>query len=131
MTKEDVKRGNADYLDLTTLKAIRAKCLDCCCGSFNEVKACPCDGVNGELCPLYQYRLGRNPNRRGRSYTEEERQAIADRLSQYRKNKGGVKPTEWENDFDDESDETTPPEDSDENFLDSDKKETIYGDEDQ
>ncbi len=25
---------------LTPLKAIRAKCLDCCCGSKGEVKAC-------------------------------------------------------------------------------------------
>ena len=42
---------------MTPVKAIRAKCLDCCCGSFAEVKACPC--VN---CSLYPFRLGKNPN---------------------------------------------------------------------
>jgi len=41
---------------MTPVKAIRAKCLDCCCGSFKEVKACPCTD-----CPLYVYRLGKNP----------------------------------------------------------------------
>lgn len=38
---------------LTRAKAIRAKCLDCCCGQANEVRACPCTD-----CPLYRYRLG-------------------------------------------------------------------------
>nr|DAE34801.1 MAG TPA: hypothetical protein [Caudoviricetes sp.] len=26
------------------VKAIRAKCLDCCCGSSNEVELCTCNG---------------------------------------------------------------------------------------
>lgn len=42
---------------MTPVKAIRAKCLDCCCGSFIEVKMCTC--VN---CSLYPFRLGKNPN---------------------------------------------------------------------
>ena len=45
---------------LTPLKAIRAKCLDCCCEQRNEVAACPCQD-----CPLYPYRFGKNPNRAG------------------------------------------------------------------
>ena len=45
---------------LTPLKAIRAKCLDCCCGQYNEVKLCP-----SRECPLYPYRDGHNPNRKG------------------------------------------------------------------
>lgn len=45
---------------MTPLKAIRAKCLDCCCGQPKEVRLCTC--VN---CPLYQYRMGHNPNRKG------------------------------------------------------------------
>ena len=32
---------------LTPIKAIRAKCLDCCVGQFIEVKMCTC-----ETCPL-------------------------------------------------------------------------------
>jgi hypothetical protein len=40
-------------------KVIRAKCLDCCCGSVAEVNRCT--AVN---CPLWPYRMGsRNPLR--------------------------------------------------------------------
>ena len=42
----------------TPLKAIRRKCLDCCCGSSSEVKLCTVD-----QCALWPYRFGRNPNR--------------------------------------------------------------------
>lgn len=45
---------------ISPLKAIRLKCLDCSCGSPNEVKLCPV-----EKCPLYPFRLGKNPNRAG------------------------------------------------------------------
>ena len=45
---------------LTPLKAIRAKCLDCCCQQASEVRACTVTE-----CPLYPYRMGRNPNRAG------------------------------------------------------------------
>lgn len=44
----------------TPLKAIRAKCLDCSGDSANEVKLCTI-----EWCPLYPFRLGKNPNRKG------------------------------------------------------------------
>jgi len=45
---------------ISPLKAIRLKCLDCSCGSSNEVKLCP-----AEKCPLYPFRFGKNPNRAG------------------------------------------------------------------
>lgn len=45
---------------MTPMKAIRAKCLDCCCGSSNEVRSCTV-----EKCPLYPFRFGKNPNRAG------------------------------------------------------------------
>lgn len=41
---------------MTPMKAIRAKCLDCCCGSFQEVRLCTV-----EKCPLYPYRFGKRP----------------------------------------------------------------------
>jgi len=44
---------------LTPLKAIRAKCLDCC-GSSYEVSLCSCTD-----CALHPFRLGKNPNRTG------------------------------------------------------------------
>lgn len=46
---------------ITPVKAIRAKCLDCCCGSAQEVKLCPITD-----CPLYPYRMGHNPSRKGK-----------------------------------------------------------------
>lgn len=64
------------------LKAIRAKCLDCCCMSANEVKTC-----TSESCALYPFRLGKNPYRKKKEYTEEERKAIAIRLENARKSK--------------------------------------------
>lgn len=41
---------------MTPIKAIRAKCLDCCCGQFKAVRLCTC-----EKCPLYPYRYGKRP----------------------------------------------------------------------
>lgn len=40
----------------TPLKAIRADCLWCCCGSANEVKLCP-----ATECALHEWRLGHRP----------------------------------------------------------------------
>jgi len=45
----------------TPMKAIRAKCLDCCCGNRKAVKFCPCDGVHSAACPLWPLRFGRRP----------------------------------------------------------------------
>lgn len=42
---------------MTPMKAIRAKCLDCCCGQYKEVELCPCSD-----CSLHPYRFGKNPN---------------------------------------------------------------------
>ena len=41
---------------MTPLKAIRQKCLDCCCGQANEVKKCLCTD-----CTLHPFRMGKNP----------------------------------------------------------------------
>lgn len=45
---------------MTPLKAIRAKCLDCMCGSSYEVTLCP-----SKDCPLFTYRDGHDPARKG------------------------------------------------------------------
>lgn len=42
----------------TPIKAIRAKCLDCCCDSFLEVRLC-----SVTECPLFPYRLGHRPKK--------------------------------------------------------------------
>ena len=70
--------------DITNpVKAIRAFCLECSCGSTSEIKECP---VN--KCPLYPFRFGKNPYRQRREMTEEEKQVLADRLKEARKNIG-------------------------------------------
>ncbi len=44
----------------TPIKAIRAKCLECSNYQPKEVRNCLILD-----CPLYPYRLGKNPNRKG------------------------------------------------------------------
>ena len=46
--------------ELTPLKAIRAKCLDCSGGSAHEVRGCHISD-----CSLHPYRFGKNPKRAG------------------------------------------------------------------
>ena len=60
---------------ISALKAIRLKCLDCCCGSSYEVKLCTVD-----VCPLYPFREGHNPYIAKREYTDEQKEAIKTRL---------------------------------------------------
>lgn len=62
---------------ITRKKAIRLKCLDCCCGSSNEVKLCSI-----EHCALWPYRTGRDPYRARREYTDEQREKMRKRLMQ-------------------------------------------------
>lgn len=62
------------------VKAIRAKCLDCCCGNAAEVKLCPITE-----CALYPFRLGKNPYRTARKMSEEEKAKCIERLAKSRK----------------------------------------------
>lgn len=59
---------------LTPLKAIRAKCLDCMCDSSNEVKLCPITD-----CSLYPFRFGKNPYNK-RELSEEQKAELRERL---------------------------------------------------
>src|SRR5215471_6252336 len=61
------------------LKAIREKCLDCCCGKAAEVRKCV--AVD---CPLWPFRMGTNPFRKKREHTAEQRQAMTERLARAR-----------------------------------------------
>ena len=60
---------------LNPLKAIREKCLDCMCGSPVEVKRCVCDD-----CPLFPFRFGKNPFRKKRELTDEQKKQLAEKL---------------------------------------------------
>lgn len=52
--------------NLTPLKAIRARCLDC--SGFHPKEVRNCGHVD---CPLYLYRFGKNPRRKGIGGNEE------------------------------------------------------------
>jgi hypothetical protein len=65
--------------NLTPLKAIRAKCLDCCCDRKQEIQNCPCVD-----CSLYRYRLGKNPVLGNRLNTEQQQKMLI-RMSEVRK----------------------------------------------
>ena len=75
------------------IKAIRAMYIDCYCGQISEVKQCP-----SRKCPLHPFRMGKNPFRKKREYTDEQRAAMAERLSKIRRQKQG----ENRNDSEDE-----------------------------
>lgn len=64
------------------LKAIRAKCLDCVCYQNNEVKLCP-----SENCPLYPFRMGKNPFRKPRELSEEQKEKMIEALRKSREQK--------------------------------------------
>ena len=60
------------------VKAIRKKCLDCCCGQKLEVDLCPCTD-----CYLWPFRRGKNPYRKKKEMTEEQKQAMRERMSKH------------------------------------------------
>lgn len=62
------------------LKQIRLYCLQCVCGSSEEVKRCSIKD-----CPLWSFRFGNNPFRTKREYTEEQKEAMRSRLAEVRK----------------------------------------------
>ncbi len=43
---------------LTPIKAIRAKCKDCCAGQLAKIRRCQI-----EECPLHPYRMGKRPKK--------------------------------------------------------------------
>ena len=65
-------------MEKSPLKAIRAKCLDCCCGSAYEVKNCVIHD-----CELYPFRMGHNPNRKS-SLTAAPRKEAGEKLKSSR-----------------------------------------------
>lgn len=58
------------------LKAIREKCLDCCCGNASEVRKCV--AVD---CPLWPFRMSTNPFRKKPELSSAQKRARLERLS--------------------------------------------------
>lgn len=67
---------------ISPLKAIRAKCLECSSDSPGEVKEC-----NITDCELHSFRMGKNPFRKKRVLTEEQKSVMAERLKNARESK--------------------------------------------
>ncbi len=53
---KQIKEAIQQNSELSSLKAIRAKCLDCACGSHKEIRLCQVP-----TCPLWPSRLGIRP----------------------------------------------------------------------
>lgn len=60
-------RREDEMKKLTPLKAIRKKCLDCCCGQAQEVRLC-----DVKTCTLHPYRMGKRP-KDDKSITDDEK----------------------------------------------------------
>ena len=68
LLRKEVGTGKRpDGRSLTPLRAIRAKCLDCCCWLRSEVTLCA-----AQECALWPFRFGKRPS------TVRRRQAKAD-----------------------------------------------------
>jgi hypothetical protein len=52
------KKGD-NHEKIYTVKAVRARCIDCSGFELMEVRECPFDGEREQLCPLYQLRFGK------------------------------------------------------------------------
>ena len=61
MAWQNWNEDGAGEIPRTPLRAIRAKCIDCCCGSPYEPANC-----TATSCPLYAYRDGHDPNKKGK-----------------------------------------------------------------
>ena len=74
------------------VKAIREKCLRCCCDQPNEVALC-----HIEACPLWPFRMGKNPYRKKPAPMSEERRAAAsERMKAYNAKKHNVSNSDFE-----------------------------------
>ena len=67
------------HREANPLKALRLRCLDCCCGSASEVRKC-----TAVACPSWPFRMGTNPFRQKRVLTADQKQAMAQRLAKAR-----------------------------------------------
>ncbi len=71
-----VELGELGHKRMSPLKALRARCIDCCAGSRHEVRLC-----TAVACPAWPFRMGANPYRTKRELSEEERSELRGRLA--------------------------------------------------
>jgi hypothetical protein len=71
---------------LPVLKAIRAKCLDCCCCQEGEIRRC-----TAVYCPLWPFRMGTNPFRTPSAGAADRMRLLNARLAQSKPEIVGVR----------------------------------------
>lgn len=69
-----ITKNGKETKNITPLKAIRQKCLECSNWSSHEVKLCTCSD-----CVLFPFRFGKNKNIK-RQLTNEQKQVFRDRM---------------------------------------------------
>lgn len=77
-----MKQRNGKPKSTSPLDAIKDFCMECCGYQRDEVKTC-----SAPMCPLYDFRLGKNPYRKTKDYTEEELEKMRERIANARANK--------------------------------------------
>lgn len=73
---------NGKSKSTTPLDAIKDFCMECCGYQRDEVKNC-----SASMCALYEFRLGKNPYRKTKDYTEEELEKMRERIRKAREKK--------------------------------------------
>jgi hypothetical protein len=77
MTEEEL--NSLGHENTPLLKIIRAKCLDCS-HSTQEVRKCTC----AKTCPLWPYRMRKNPFLKPRKMSEEQIEVARERFAKVR-----------------------------------------------
>ena len=72
--------GTLETRIISSIKAIRRKCLECSNFSVSEIAKCEI-----EHCPLWVFRFGKDPGRTKRVLSPERRAELAKQLSMGRK----------------------------------------------
>jgi hypothetical protein len=85
MTPEEFE--GLGHVRMTATEAIRARCLDCCAGSPQEVRYC-----TARKCPSWPWRMGKNPWIEKREMSEENKAAARARLAEASKKRRIVVP---------------------------------------
>lgn len=58
---------------MSAQKALRLRCLDCCCGVAREVSLCP-----ATKCPAWPFRLGKSPWKSRKQISDGQRVALTE-----------------------------------------------------
>lgn len=80
MTEQELK--NMGFNDIPLLKVIRKKCLDCAGNSEAEIRRC-----TAVSCELWPYRMGKNPLRKRKELTQDQKEKLVQRMNMAREKK--------------------------------------------